>query len=48
MDVNCADAPEERGEPAPCEGETDGGEQESPEQAVEQCVVKTAVERGIA
>ena len=48
MDVNGSDAPEERSEPATREGETNGGEQESPEQAVEQNVVEPAVKRRIS
>ena len=48
MQMNGSHAPGERSEPAPRESEADGGEQESPGKAVEQNVVKAAVERWIA
>jgi len=48
MQRNGCRTPKERREPAPREDEADGGKEESPGKAVEQNVVRAAVERGIA
>src|SRR5262245_38073937 len=48
MEMNGREGPEERDEPASCESEADRGEQEGPEQAVQQDVMVAAVECWIA